>query len=280
LTYTPNALALSGNNLFVAWTTNSVTRSSTVAEYDATTGALINPNFITGLYNADGLAVYGNNLFVVWGLGTGRIGEYDATTGAVVNANFIKGLSDPWTLTVSGNTLFVANYGPNTVYEYDATTGALIKPINTGGEPFGVAASGNNLLVCATSTSLGVGTTVSEYNATTGASINPNFITGLVYEPFALAVSGNNLLVEQGESGAEIQEYNATTGALINANFITGLISGINSAFPFYGNAIAVSPAPTTAGNPSPPGNLHIITSAFLEKMPPLNHLHPQPGVP
>jgi hypothetical protein len=42
----------------------------TVAEYDATTGTLINPNFIPGLYNADGLAVYGKNLFAVWGLGT------------------------------------------------------------------------------------------------------------------------------------------------------------------------------------------------------------------
>jgi hypothetical protein len=45
-------LAISGNTLFVA---NSL--SGTVGEYDATTGAAINANFITGLSGPGGLVV-------------------------------------------------------------------------------------------------------------------------------------------------------------------------------------------------------------------------------
>ena len=68
---------------------------NTVAEYDATTGAIINAAFITqGLNNPTGLAVDGNNhLFVANGSnGNGTtVGEYDATTGATINAAFING---------------------------------------------------------------------------------------------------------------------------------------------------------------------------------------------
>ena len=78
----PLKLALFGNNLFVS-------DNGRVAEYDATTGALINPTFITGLSGANGLAILGNNLFVASN-GSGTVGEYDAIT-----ANFITGLSSP-----------------------------------------------------------------------------------------------------------------------------------------------------------------------------------------
>jgi hypothetical protein len=50
---------VSGNNLFVA-----DRNTGTVGEYNATTGATINANFITGLSTPLGIAVSGNNLFV------------------------------------------------------------------------------------------------------------------------------------------------------------------------------------------------------------------------
>jgi hypothetical protein len=57
----PTGLALSGNALYVAYGNGG---GSTVGKYDATTGALINANFITGA-GGDFLAISGNNLF--WG---------------------------------------------------------------------------------------------------------------------------------------------------------------------------------------------------------------------
>jgi hypothetical protein len=75
---------VSGNILFV-----SNASGDTIGEYDATTGAAINANFITGLTEPFGIAVSGNNLFVL-NAGNNTIGEYDATTGAVINAQLIS----------------------------------------------------------------------------------------------------------------------------------------------------------------------------------------------
>jgi hypothetical protein len=73
--------------------------AGTVGKYDATTGAVINVNFITRLSDPEGLAVLGIDLFVgnhnFGSGGAGSVGEYDATTGAAINANFITGLTGP-----------------------------------------------------------------------------------------------------------------------------------------------------------------------------------------
>src|SRR5271166_5294217 len=81
-----------------------------VSEYDASTGKVINANFITGLDGPYGLAVLGDTLFVA-NQGSGTVGKYNATTGAAINASFITGLNGPFGLAVLGNTLFVANQG-------------------------------------------------------------------------------------------------------------------------------------------------------------------------
>ena len=65
--------------------------AAVVSEYDAKTGAVINPGFITGLFFPEGLAVKGNTLFVANAgntLNNGTVGEYNATTGKAINANF------------------------------------------------------------------------------------------------------------------------------------------------------------------------------------------------
>jgi hypothetical protein len=219
---------LSGNNLLVANYT-----SGTVGEYDATTGAAINANFITGRNSSFGLALSGNNLFVS-DTQIKTVGEYNATTGAVINANFITGLTGPVGLALSGNNLFVSNYNAGTVGEYDATTGAAINASFMTGltGPFGLALSSNNLFV----SNYNAGT-VGEYDATTGAVINANLITGLSI-PEGLALSDNNLFVVNNGSGT-VGEYNATTGAAINANLITGLNNPT-------GLAVASVPEPST----------------------------------
>ena len=108
--------------------------AGTVGQYDATTGATINANFING---GQGLnwpserSDRNNHLFVASN-GTDSVAEYNATTGATINATFInssQGLSNPVGLAMDGNNhLFVANAVNSTVGEYDATTGATINP--------------------------------------------------------------------------------------------------------------------------------------------------------
>ena len=79
--------------------------ANTVGEYDATTGAAINPAFIgvqgTNYFPA-ALALDGNNhLFVGYSGSVNRVSEFDATTGAIINPAFITG--------ISGDLLFVSS---------------------------------------------------------------------------------------------------------------------------------------------------------------------------
>jgi PQQ-like domain/PKD domain len=211
-----------------------VTYGNTVAEYNATTGAVINPSFITSTSGTTifGLLFSGNILYVA-NYDTSTLGEYNATTGAVINANFITGLTGPLGLALSGNILYVANSG-GTVGEYNATTGAVINAafIRTPSTAYGLAISGNTLFVAQFNAA-----TVGEYNATTGATINASFITGLS-QPTGLALSGNILYVANAASNT-VGEYDATTGAAINASLITGLTDPFGIAI--SGNTLFVA---------------------------------------
>lgn len=71
-------LAVKDNHLFVSIYDGSPPRG---AEYNATTGALINNSFVTTVGEPWGLAVVGNTLFVV-SQNENIIYEFDATTGA------------------------------------------------------------------------------------------------------------------------------------------------------------------------------------------------------
>jgi len=85
----PWGIAVSGGNLFATDESNG----GSVGEFNATTGAAINRQFVTGLGDTNGIAVFGGNLFVANGLG-GTIGEYDASTGATVSAALVSGLTN------------------------------------------------------------------------------------------------------------------------------------------------------------------------------------------
>ena len=124
----------------------SLNGANIVGEYDATSGAAINANLITGLNLPRGLALSGNNLLVS-NVGGTTVGEYNATTGAVINATLIAP-SEPHGLALSGNNLFVLGstpfVGDAMVGEYDATTGAtinatLIPGLAQGAFPNGLA---------------------------------------------------------------------------------------------------------------------------------------------
>ena len=173
----PMQPAIAGNTLFVPSLIDqnvfTPTYKNSIATFDASTGAIINASFITGLDAPFTVAVMGNSLYVAF---RDSISKYDATTGALINSGFITGLNEPLDFTISGNNLYVSNYGSDTVGEYDATTGAAVNAsLITGiSMPTGIAVAGNNLYV----SSFG-NNRIGLYDATTGAAINTNFAVGI-----------------------------------------------------------------------------------------------------
>ena len=134
--YNAGAMAILGNNLFVA-----NTYGDTVGEYNATTGAVINAAFLTLSYN----------LYVSSGPGD-TIASYSLTNGAV-DTRFTPptGLKFPDFISVANNLLYIstlqggtgANYA-GSVQAYDATTGAPSPDFTTISNlysPYGVAIS-------------------------------------------------------------------------------------------------------------------------------------------
>ncbi|MBV8277962.1 MAG: hypothetical protein JO170_22240 [Verrucomicrobia bacterium] len=143
----PYALAIKGNILYVTNNYGDSNGKVYISEYDATSGAQINPLFIelplTGLY---GLAVKGDILYVsVFGGNSGiptGVYTYNATTGALIKGPFVS-VDEPWGITIVDDTLYVASYHDFVIYEFNATTGKKLsdsitlnyEPINITAEP-------------------------------------------------------------------------------------------------------------------------------------------------
>lgn len=133
------AIVVSGSILYVA------TDQGYIGQYNASTGAAINSNFITGLNNPNAMVISGNDLYV---LSFGRtVGRYNATTGSTINDSFITGLNQPQGLAISGSTLFVGSWGDGTVGLYNASTGATINSnFISGFDAVGVIATGPSIV--------------------------------------------------------------------------------------------------------------------------------------
>lgn len=214
----PLALTLQNNTLLVG----EYFVGGTNRTYDATTGALINPNFLTSSTPTD-YEMFGGDIFVA-NYQAGTISRYNATTGAPVDANFITGVSLDFTFVVAGNYLLVTTKNGSfaTVRKYDANTGALIDANFIGGlyDPSDMLVSGNFLYITELNQNR-----VGKYDVNTGVAINASFLTGFVWAT-AIAEYGGKLYVsDTGFSGANdvVKQYDAATGTLLNANFITGL---------------------------------------------------------
>jgi hypothetical protein len=197
----------------------------TVSEYDATTGAVINANFITGLNRPDQLLVYGDTLFVAdeggefLGYFRGSVGTYNVTTGAAINPSFIE--AEPGGafsgMAVWGDYLYVVDGVAGTVGKYYLKTGY---PINydfvIGAGAFRQASSlgvlGDKLYVEATASSQ-----LGEVSVKTG-----NFSSVVATQiPSGIAFYGDKVLASSMTYGT-ISEFDAKTLQPINPNFITG----------------------------------------------------------
>jgi hypothetical protein len=231
------------------------------AAYDATTGALINPNFLNPSFSApSGFqgVVSGNALYLTNGSG-GTVAQY-ATSGAVINQNFITGLDQPIAITISGNTLFIPNFDRHTIGTYDATTGATINAnFITDAWVQSLSVSGNTLFVTVLTPDPNNPSVYIEptrtYNATTGALIDANFL------PISTVAVSNNVVFTISYSDpdlvhiATIGEYDATTKSLMRTINVNNDMSRAVTGLAVLGNNLFVA----TSADP-PVSNSSIIS--------------------
>ncbi|MEI9998650.1 MAG: hypothetical protein WDO13_05520 [Verrucomicrobiota bacterium] len=119
----PEAMAVIGNDLFVV---SSGTGS--IVEFNATTGAVINPNLYTyfgGAHNnvalsSFGMVAVGSNLYLT-NPAAGVVTElaFDSGSNTITNSATVLSLSgDPTGLAISGDDLFVSDANASTISEY------------------------------------------------------------------------------------------------------------------------------------------------------------------
>lgn len=203
----PDAMAMSGPDLFVANQSGPGTQLGSVTELDASTGALV--RVISGssleLSGPDAMTVAGADLFVA-NVDGNSVTELDAWTGKLVRviSGPAYGLNQPDAMAMSGADLFVANSKANSVTEVDATTGALVREISAPAygldAPEAMTVAGDDLFVASGADC--VGNCVTELDASTGGLVR--VLSDPAYNfngPDALAVAGDDLLVGNGDGG-------------------------------------------------------------------------------
>ena len=208
-----------GAQMFVSHFGNGLD-TGRISEYDATTGALINPTLISDLAGPDDIAVSGHTLFVADST-LGTVGEY-TTSGRPVNPRLITLGNLPSRIEISGQYLFVSEPERDRIAKYTTSGKRVDVDLIPGGRfggglysPAGLAVSGDKLFVVNT----GFGT-IGEYT-TSGATINATLISGLV-DPsgaigFDIAISGDRLFVTIGNV---VREY-TTSGTPVNPALIS-----------------------------------------------------------
>jgi hypothetical protein len=253
-----------------------------VGEYNAATGAAVNPALVSKLNATWGLALSasGTDLYIVsqndihGDPDSGTIGDYNALTGAVKNAALISALNAPGGIAASGSYLFVLVGGG--IGEYNATTGGpavatlpivpFAQAIAAETDPSG---SGSTLLfvtsfVAAAGAGASTGSiyefTVSPTGLVTSSS-RPLF-AGLT-SPTGIAVSGSALYVVRstGATTEPIDEYTFSTSAtgVVTAgtstpSFIAG-IAGTPTYLAVSGSNLLVTLAGTPPGTPGTSGS-------------------------
>jgi hypothetical protein len=220
----PLGIALSGSDLFVA-----LHFDGKVAEYNATSGATVNPSVVSGLGgDTNDVAVSGSDLFVAHG---NTIGEY-TTSGSPVSPSFITGLSTPDGIAFSGGDIFVSNYGNNTIGEY-TTSGTALDPALISGlhGPENIDVSGSDLFVANYQSG-----TIGEYT-TSGTTVNPALFSTGPDNPYGLALSGSDLYVTNIFNN-DVGEY-TTSGGTVDPSLLSGIITP-------FGIAAVQVPEPTS----------------------------------
>jgi hypothetical protein len=220
------AIAVSGNNVYVAWgdaipgntpdgQENGEISYRRSTDGGATFGSTVNLSNNAGLSQSPAIAVSGNNVYVVWGDNTAGNGEISyrrstdggATFGSTVNLSNNVGESQLPAIAVSGNNVYVV-WQDSTSGDYNifyrrstnngATFGSTVNLSNSPGGIPDIAASANSVHVTWTDSISGNQEIYykrsTNNGATFGSTVNLSNNAGLSQSP-AIAVSGNNVYV-------------------------------------------------------------------------------------
>ena len=234
-------IAISGTLLFTLDQADEI-----VGEYNAVTGATLNPDLITlGSGVGTGIAVGNNLIYVSTSSGlNGTLTAYSETATPTVAwtlttgsfSSGTTGLGSPGNVVVSGTGLYVFCWASlsNAISYYNALTGAYQHEIFYGDlkgtiGPIGMAISGSDLYV-----SSYAGGFIGEYN-TSGTVVSGSLVKGTPDGTLGLAICNNILYAAALGS---VNMYNATTGAF-SGSFTAGLsqadgVAIASDVYPFY----------------------------------------------
>ena len=214
-----------------------MSQSNAIAEYDATTGVVINSNFIPiAGKDVSGLSISDDSIYVLYSEnGTDPLSEYNATTGAVENADVIPGVSGNQVLVYDGVIYISSSTG---ISEYDQDTGSYIGEILDPNAD-AIAAEGNYLYISYGNSS----GDVDVYDLATGYWTVIGLVTGLD-DPTQLQLVGDELYIST--SNGTVAVYGAVNGESINPALVTGL---------FDADSLAVGFVDDSGGSAGPPGD-------------------------
>jgi streptogramin lyase len=166
-------VAVWNNTLYVAQG-GGIQRIST---YNATTGALLSANFITGVYNPNSVVIDGQGRLYVT-TNNAQVSVYDAASAQLLNAALVS-VNNPLSLAVdSSGTLFVNSLSNSTIGAYSALTGAAINAsLITGlNSPQALATDNLGHLFVSDYNANGGYYQVDQFNAATGALQTSGFM--------------------------------------------------------------------------------------------------------
>ena len=202
---TADDVSSDGTHVWVT-NTNDFDLSGTVAEFDASTGALVRtipvgPN--PGSVSSDGTHVWVSST-PIFSPYNGTVFELDASTGALVRT--IPVGTRPGGVSSDGTHVWVANTNDNTVSEISAFSGGVIQTIPVGYVPGAVSSDGTHVWVANFGFS-----TVTEIDAFYG-SVVATIPVG--FGPGGVSSDGTHVWVT-GYASNTVTEIDASSGSVI-----------------------------------------------------------------
>ena len=213
---TADDVSSDGTHVWVT-NTNDFDLSGTVAEFDASTGALVRtipvgPN--PGSVSSDGTHVWVSST-AIFSPYNGTVFELDASTGALVRT--IPVGTRPGGVSSDGTHVWVANFGFSTVTEIDAFYGSVVATIPVGFGPGGVSSDGTHVWVTGYASN-----TVTEIDASSGSVIAT---IGVGFQPLGVSSDGTHVWVAdfcRAHVSCEhtVTELDAVGGGVIDSVYV------------------------------------------------------------
>lgn len=185
-----------------------------IATVDASSGAILNDNFVTGITNPHGILQIGNSVYVAdWG--NDRISIYNPNSGALtgsINDATPGNLDNPVYMRVGPDgALWVTSQVNNRINRYDISNGNTLTPLVTTGlsGPSGFAFSPDNTRLFVANRGGGTGY-VNEYSLNNAGALSVATLDGDVAtftnDAFGIQWSNSDGMLYVGNQGGGLQQ--------------------------------------------------------------------------